>query len=87
MSDFRLMLEGYRLVTAEILYGLPDHPKLLQSYIWQDYDLEPKFPVLSRFLAFWEKNLEGPLHSVRIGTRRVITPAEIAHAAHYGQLN
>jgi uncharacterized protein Usg len=37
-------LEGFSLTTAEILYRLPDHPRLLQSYIWQDYDLAPSFP-------------------------------------------
>jgi uncharacterized protein Usg len=29
-------LEGFSLTTAEILYRLPDYPRLLQSYFWQD---------------------------------------------------
>ena len=41
---FSDMLSGYSLTTAEILYRMPDHPALLQSFIWQDYDL---FPVLA----------------------------------------
>ena len=73
----RRQLEGYRLATAEILYHLPDHPGLLQSYVWQDYDLAPRFPVLSQFLAFWMRELEGPLHSVRVAGRRVISANEI----------
>ena len=47
-DDFRRQLEGYGLTTAHILYRLPDHPSLLQTYVWQDYDLCPKFPVLNR---------------------------------------
>lgn len=80
MSDaqFVRQLEGYRLATAEILYHLPDHPRLLQTYIWQDYDIAPRFPVLRRFLDFWAATLEGKLHSVRLAGRRVISPAEIA---------
>ncbi len=74
---FQNQLEGYRLATAEILYHLPDHPRLLQSYIWQDYDLAPRFPVLAKFLAFWTSRLDGRLHSVRLAGRRVISPAEI----------
>jgi len=35
-SDFRRQLEGYGLTTAHILYRRPDHPWLLQTYIWQD---------------------------------------------------
>lgn len=77
MSDLARQLDGYRLTTAEILYRLPDHPALLQSYIWQDYDIAPKFPVLQRFLGFWESNLEGRLHEVRVGTSRLIRPAQV----------
>lgn len=74
----RRQLEGYHLATAEILYRLPDHPGLLQTFVWQDYDLAPKYPVLGRFLDFWTRELEGPLHSVRLAGRRIISAAEIA---------
>ena len=66
MNKIELVLKGYSLFTAEILYHLPDHPSLLQSYLWQDYDLAPRFPVLHRFLDYWEQNLEGRLHSVSV---------------------
>jgi uncharacterized protein Usg len=76
-KDFRRQMEGYGLTTAHILYRLPDHPLLLQTYVWQDYDLCPRFPALSRFLAFWLETLEGPLHSVTVAHSRLIRPAEI----------
>jgi uncharacterized protein Usg len=63
-------LRDYRLTTAEIIYHLPDHPDLLQSFIWQKLDLAPDFPELRRFLEFWSRNLEGKLHSVRVGQAR-----------------
>ncbi len=75
-SDLERQLRGYRLATAEIIYGLPDHPDLLQSYIWQEYDIAPGFPVLRRFLDFWVKNLDGPLHSVRVTSTELVKPAE-----------
>jgi uncharacterized protein Usg len=75
--DFRRQLEGYGLATAQILYRLPDHPSLLQTYVWQDYDLCPRFPVLNRFLAFWLEKLEGPLYSVTVAHSRLIRPAEL----------
>ena len=58
--------EGYALTTAEILYYLPDHPLLVQSYVWQSYDVAPQFPKLHEFLDFWSKNIEGKLHSVQV---------------------
>lgn len=80
MSDLARQLRDYRLTTAEILYHLPDHPKLLQSYIWQNLDLAPRFPVLRRFLDFWEGNLDGKLHSVRVASCSLIKPAELRYA-------
>jgi len=76
-SEFRKMLAGYSLTTAEILYRLPDHPALLQSYIWQDYDLFPEFPALKKFLDFWIRTLEGPLFKVSVAHSRLIKPAEL----------
>lgn len=73
-------LQGFSLTTAEIVYRLPDHHSILQSYIWQDYDQAPEFPVLEAFLAFWQRELEGPLHSVNITCQRLITPGEVRHA-------
>jgi uncharacterized protein Usg len=75
--SFRRQLEGYGLTTASILYRRPDHPWLLQTYVWQDYDLCPVFPELNRFLQFWQRSLEGALHSVTVAHSRLIRPAEI----------
>lgn len=74
--DFIRQLEGYGLTTASILYRMPDHPHLLQTYIWQEYDLAPRFPVLLEFLDFWQRELAGPLHSVTVSHAGLIRPAE-----------
>lgn len=76
-KDFVRQLEGYGLTTATILYGIPDHPKLLQTFIWQEYDLAPRFPTLRKFLDFWRRELEGPLHSITVAHSRLIRPAEL----------
>ena len=65
-DDFRKQLLGYGLTTAQILYRMPDHPSLLQTYVWQNYDLFPKFPALQDFLSFWQQKLEGPLFAVTV---------------------
>jgi len=71
-----LQLKDYRLTTAEILYRLPDHPDLLQSYIWQDLDIAPRYPVLHKFLGFWQRELDGKLHSVRVASASLVKPAQ-----------
>ncbi len=73
MNVIGRQLHDHRLTTAEILYHMPDHPGLIQSYVWQDYDIAPRFPVLHRFLDFWRDNLDGKLHSVRIDSLPIVT--------------
>ena len=81
MTALETRLRDYRLTTAEILYHLPDHPALLQSYLWQEYDLAPGFPALRRFLEFWDRNLEGRLHSVRVASLPLVKPPEARFAS------
>ena len=76
MKDLELQLLGYRLTTAEIIYHLPDHPSVLQSFIWQTLDIAPDFPVLRRFVDFWKRSLDGKLHSIRVADAPLVQPAE-----------
>jgi uncharacterized protein Usg len=80
-SDFARQLDNYRLTTAEIIYGMPDHPRLLQSYIWQELDIAPRFPVLHKFLRFWETKLEGKLYIVKVAHEALISPGEFTYAS------
>lgn len=85
MSDFEMMLKDYRLTTAEILYHLPDYPRFLQSFIWQNLDIAPQFPVLTKFLDFWEHEIDGKLHSVKVSSVQIVTPAKFIYCK--GELN
>ncbi|NEH46230.1 usg protein [Rhizobium leguminosarum] len=75
-SDLERQLNGYGLTTAHILYRIPDFETVLQTYVWQDYDLAPDFPGMRKFLDFWQSSLDGPLHSVRYSHHRLIGPNE-----------
>jgi uncharacterized protein Usg len=72
-------IKGYNLTTAEIIYHMPDMPHLLQTYVWQDYDIAPQFPVLSGFLEFWQRELDGPLHSIVLADKKLIKADEFLH--------
>jgi uncharacterized protein Usg len=78
IMSLALQMRDYRLTTAEILYHMPDHPGVLQSYIWQNLDLAPQFPELHKFLDFWSRSLDGKLHSVRVAAATLITPGKIS---------
>jgi uncharacterized protein Usg len=74
-GDVARQLAGWSLTTAVILYRLPDYPSLLQTYVWQEYDLHPSFPRLTEFLNFWTRTLEGKLFGVTIAHKRLVSPA------------
>ena len=82
-----LQMRDYRLTTAEILYHMPDHPAVLQSFVWQKLDIAPEFPELRKFLDFWTRSLDGKLHSVEGGLSgfdhavQVVCPARPNDAA------
>ncbi len=86
-ADFALQLKGFSLTTAQILYRLPDHPSLLQSYVWQDYDQHPRFPKLKEFLDFWSDNLDGALYKVMVAHKALISPRELRIATAEFKLN
>ena len=48
MAHLAPQLSGYRLTLAEIIYRMPDHPGVLQSFVWQTLDMAPRYPVPDR---------------------------------------
>ncbi len=80
MSQSNLLLKGYRLTTAEISYRMPENPDQVKTYVWQEMDLAPKFPILREFLQFWQNEIEGELHSVHVGASELVDPEEYSKA-------
>ena len=84
---FELKMAGYGLTTAEITYHMPDFRRLLQTFVWQEYDLAPNFPRLLKFLDFWAHELDGPLECVRVAHAKLIMPAEFRLVDHEWRLH
>jgi len=78
---------GYGMTTANILYRLPDHPGLLQQFLWQHYDMAPDFPRLINFLRYWRDTLDGALHTVEISHKNLARPGELRIAKAQYRLN
>ena len=85
--DLEMQLNDWSLTTAEIMYRMPDYRDILQTYIWQNYDRAPRFPRLIEFLNYWTKNLDGPLHMVRVTHKGIISAAEMRFVGSEWRLN
>lgn len=75
-TETELMLAGYGLTTAEFYYRMPDFQNVLNTFIWQEYDLAPDHPRLFKFIEYWHDEIEGPLHSVKFVHRKLIAAGE-----------
>jgi uncharacterized protein Usg len=76
-DELTLRLHGWRLATAEVLYYMPDHPALLQSFVWQTLDLAPRYPRIHKFLDFWRREIDAVIHSVQLATGETLAPPKI----------
>ncbi len=85
--DFEAQLKGKRLTTAEVLYFIPDHPDLLQSFLWQTLDEAPEFPRIQKFLEFWRREIEAVIHSVQISSMQQVAPGRMRSVRWEGKLN
>lgn len=82
-DELSLRLNGWRLATAQVLYYMPDHPKLLQTFTWQTLDLAPSYPRIHKFLDFWRREIDAVIHSVQLATGEILAPAPINRADLY----
>ncbi|WP_300585737.1 aspartate-semialdehyde dehydrogenase [Marivita sp.] len=76
MNETELMLRGYGLTTAQLFYRMPDYKNVLNTFVWQEYDLAPDHPKLFEFIEFWQDTIEGPLHSVQYTHRKLLASGE-----------
>ena len=86
-DDLTAQLSGRRLTTAEVLYYMPDHPSLLQTFLWQTLDEAPDYPRIQRFLEFWRREIDAVIHSVAITSVAQVGPARARSSRFYGRLN
>ena len=86
-SEVELQLQGFRLTTAEVLYYMPDHPSLLQSFLWQTLDKAPDYPRVHRFLDFWRREIEAVIHSVEITACETVRPPRLRAVGMIGRLH
>jgi uncharacterized protein Usg len=86
-ADFSGQMRGQRLTTAVVLYYLPDHPALLQRFLWQTQDLPPEFPRVCKFLDFWRREIDAVIHSVTCTAAGLISPARLSVGREIGVLH
>lgn len=75
--DLSERLHGAGLLTAEVVYRMPDHPAILQTFCFQTLDRAPRFPKLQAFLDHWRREIDAVIQSIRIAHADWVGPAEL----------
>ena len=74
-KDFELMFtKGYSLVTVNVIYFLPDHRSLLNEFMWQTVDLQPKYPRVMKFLNYWKEHIDAVIKEIQLADSRSMKP-------------
>ena len=53
---------------------MPDHRNLIQEFMWQTLDINPKYPRVNKFLSFWKENIEAVIADVEIAESKQRRP-------------
>ena len=86
-DEFEAQLRGKRLTTAEVIYYMPDHPSLLQRFMWQTLDLAPEYPRIHQFLEFWRREIDAVIHSVNVSSVGEVRTPRVRIAGVISRLN
>lgn len=70
---------GFELVTTEVLYHMPDHPSVLNTFVWQTYDRPPTLPRVHAFIHHWQAEIEAKIAEIRIACASLLEPCDLRH--------
>jgi uncharacterized protein Usg len=59
-------IHKWTVATVQVVYYIPDYLHIVNEFVWQTDDQLPEYPRITRFLDYWDKNIEGPIKEVYI---------------------
>ena len=60
------ILRKWTVASVQVVYYIPDYMNLVNEFILQTEDQHPEYPRITRFLDYWDKNIDGPIKEVYI---------------------
>ena len=60
------ILRKWTVATVQVVYYIPDHLHIVNEFMWQTQDQLPEYPRITRFLDYWDKQIDGPIKEVYI---------------------
>ena len=79
-----IILRKWTVASVQVVYYIPDYMNLVNEFIWQTEDQLPEYPRITRFLDYWDKNIDGPIKEVYIYDHE---EAKVRHVARKYKIN
>ena len=61
-----MIIKKWTVASVQVVYYIPDYMSLVNEFIWQTEDTLPEYPRITRFLDYWDKNIDGPIKEAYI---------------------
>ena len=61
-----IIIKKRTVASVQVIYYMPDYKNILNEFVWQTEDQIPEFPRITKFLDYWDKNIDGPIKEVYI---------------------
>jgi uncharacterized protein Usg len=52
------ILHKWTVATVQVVYYIPDYLHIVNEFVWQTEDQIPEFPRITKFLNYWDKNID-----------------------------
>jgi uncharacterized protein Usg len=87
MIEIHQKLKGYRIVTVDVFYYMPDYQSLIQEFIWQTPDKVPELYRVHKFLNYWHKNIDAVVKEILVTYDSSLGPTKYKSVDHFFSLN
>jgi uncharacterized protein Usg len=65
-NNLAYILHKWTVATVQVVYYIPDYLHVVNEFMWQTEDQIPNYPRITKFLDYWDKNIDGPIKEVYI---------------------
>jgi uncharacterized protein Usg len=81
-----MLIRSTKPVIVDIFYYRPDHPLLIQEFVWGFDDVPPELVRVHQFLNYWKNNIDAVIKEILVGVNDA-APQRIAAVDYLFNLN
>lgn len=59
---------GLKLTTVNVIYYMPDYSHIINEFVWQCMDKDPKYPRVHQFIDYWMVHIKATIKQVLVAS-------------------